>query len=192
MNKYSPLIEAIAKFFPGSVVEDGISDCVLSATIYFDSSKGPGVHFYQQHNETRLKISGVWPKAVYRERNSQYDRTEIMMPTFSETRPLMTVSVDREPEAIAKEIKRKIIPAYLPLYEKEYQRKLDTEKYHKDELETDKLVQIINDASGVTAEVHGKNVSLKFYSIDRDIALQVFAAYQKALKDKKLVEELAG
>lgn len=68
-----------------------------------------------EHKPMRLKISGVWPRSTTID-----GRTEIHSPY--EGGPSITVDATKDPKRIAGDIQRRLLPEYLPVYRKQYDK----------------------------------------------------------------------
>ncbi|MBU0491790.1 MAG: hypothetical protein KKA73_06455 [Chloroflexi bacterium] len=83
-------------------------------SIEIDGPAGAGIHIGQDHTG-RLVITGCWPPSY---------GTWYFHPR--EGAPTITVRADRGPLAIAGEISRRFLPAYLPLYAQQVQDRIAT------------------------------------------------------------------
>jgi len=74
-------------------------------------SGGIGLNLaWKQSNHGRLTIVGCWPELVwYKERSYSFEPYQ--------DRPIISVAASRGPNNIAKDIERRLLPKYLPLWE---------------------------------------------------------------------------
>ncbi len=177
-NKYFAIVEEVAKLFPGSTVKEGGSDCVLSGTIIINKETNFGIHFYQQHNETRLKISGTWPSLNYKDLNGK-DSYEEYRPYSGEYPASITVAVDRAPEAIAKAIKNRYLTEYTEAFNQCLIRKQNALEFWEKAHESKNLLDKIGQVAGVDTRISGNNVKLEFYSIPAAIAVELINKYKE-------------
>jgi hypothetical protein len=176
-NKYVPIIREIAKYFPGSSIKEGISDCVLSATIYLNETCDYGIRFFQQHNEKRFKISGNWPSANIKDLNGN-PIFQSFVPGYGEDEsPSITVAVDRDPEAIAKAIKNRLLGNYSIIFQKKLEEKNRFIQHWEDIHRTNEATKEIQNDARVSLNNYGKTVSLEFRSIPPDVAHYLYRAY---------------
>lgn len=82
--------------------------------LWANEPKGAGVvlHSNSYSKPGRIEITGIWPKAIP-------DSNWYFHP--HNDRPVITVAFDRSAEVIAKEIKRRLLPKYLPLFQEQAQ-----------------------------------------------------------------------
>lgn len=75
--------------------------------------EGSGVILHMGY-KPRIEITGVWPEAVH-----AHGHTRNFHPFNA--RPVITVAFGRSAEVIAKDIQRRFLPKYLPLFEEQAQ-----------------------------------------------------------------------
>ena len=79
--------------------------------------EGHGVGAFIRRNNNRLEIDGSWPM----------DKREVV---FAPSNPhKITADFDREPAAIASDIKRRFLPLYLKLYAEQSKRAADADAF---------------------------------------------------------------
>lgn len=86
-------------------------------------------------SEGRLEISGAnWPKYQDKENRTQYIRPHELHPR--EAHPSITVSASKSPDAIAKDIARRLLPEYTRIMELCRVKAAEWSTYHTNELDT--------------------------------------------------------
>jgi hypothetical protein len=111
------------------------------------------INFYLSQHNGKIEVDGHWPRDNKNEWHAPQPKD----------RPSVTVSLARDAEAIAKDISRRFIPLYLPLIEREIQRR-DSYNIHNDKTaetkaELERIFKGVNSHICVT-NVSGDSVTL--------------------------------
>lgn len=161
-----------------------------------DLGEGRAIHFGKVWNQNRAEVSGVWPRNA---------KGELFSPrTFSNSNSgyaSITISLDRSPEAVAKDITRRLLPGYNAEYAQQVLYRDGSDKHANDTVESLRLAAAalgvaapkaaecgrtlslsvqIGDTWG-SVEACGEDVSLKLTGLSREHAAVVLAAV-KSLK----------
>jgi hypothetical protein len=147
---------------------------------------GAGVSvWWSEYPAGRLEIHGVWPRGA--------DGKEYRPTGYRETSPTITVNASRPPAAIASEIRRRFLPAYLELYAKKRSEQDGAEAYQRETAATlARLVAATGSADGLRrangqqlstlyvrdshvyrVEASGDSVRFEAFSCPVDVAVRV-------------------
>lgn len=91
----------------------------------------------------RVTVHGAWPVDSNRQQYCPYGK-----------RAEITCATARRPEAIAKDIERRLFPVYLPLWEEQDQRRRDAEKRDR---EAEGVVRRLEEILGLDPADHNRN-----------------------------------
>lgn len=190
----------IAAYLPGWTVPKPSSD----DTVYWRSIEGPGGARLALHYNERLKKIEVIPCYIvkngiqyptnYRDPSSRYH----IDPPFVGR---INIGISRTPESAAKDIKKRVIDGYLPLFEKGKVQLAELEAYQKSRASiASEFAKLLNDDDHndesetvtrfvykpgnkgtcyVQIRVNSEDVELKLSSCPVDVAKQILALFPK-------------
>jgi hypothetical protein len=133
-KKLAGLVAAIAKAMGATVTRAPDAELYWSAKV----RTADGVDLWLSKNmENRLRAAVDLPAIKDRDGNDRQQTVRDVLP-YGETAPVtdITVSMDREPEAIARDIMRRLVPGASVVYAKALERKRTAEEYARGTNET--------------------------------------------------------
>jgi len=131
------LAQELARHLPGWTCEPRDSEWFASLR----RDDGPSISIH--NNRGRLSIHGAWPKGADGHHYYPHDRSAEI-----------TCAVARPPASIARDIERRLLPVYLPLWQEQDRKRREAEESSR---QAEALIRRLEDVLGIEPRDHGRN-----------------------------------